>query len=94
MKKKHKAGQAFRMAANSLWWSKNELGNFYRRIKSRSGHGVAVDATVRKIATIWYMMQNKKEAFNPLALNEYQKNDKEKKFKQLENQLKKLRAAS
>lgn len=94
MKKKHKAGQAFRMAANSQWRSKNELGNFYRRIKSRSGPGVAVVATARKIATIWYMMQTKQEAFNPVALNEYQKTYKEKKIKQLENQLKKLREAS
>jgi transposase len=94
MRKKHKAGQAFRIAANSQWRSKNELGNFYRRIKSRSGPGVAVVATARKIATIWYMMQTKQEAFNPIALNEYQKNYKEKKIRQLKYQLEKLRAAS
>ena len=82
------------MAANSQWRSKNELGNFYRRIKSRSGFGVALVATARKIATIWYMMQTKQEAFNPVALYEYQKTYKEKKIKQLENQLKKLRATS
>lgn len=94
MRKKHKAGQAFRMAANSQWKSKNELGNFYRRIKSRSGPGVAVVATARKIATIWYIMQVKQEAFNPQALYEYQISYKEKKIKRLENQLLKLRAAS
>lgn len=94
MKKNQNAGQAFRMAANSVWRSKNELGNFYRRIKSRSGPRVATVATARKMATIYYMMMVKKEAFNPQALNEYQKCYKEKKIRRLENQLAKLRAAS
>jgi len=70
------------------------LGNFYRRIKVRSGPGVAVVATARKIATIWYMMQTKREALNPEAFNEYQKSYKEKRIKRLENQLAKLRAVS
>jgi len=82
------------MAANSQWQSKNALGNFYRRIKARSGPGVAIVATARKIATIWYMMQTKREAFNPEALNKYQKSYMDKRIKRLENQLAKLRAAS
>ena len=94
MKKKHNAGQAFRIAANTVWRSKNELGNFYRRIKSRSGPAVAVVATARKMATIYYMMMVKQEAFNPRALFEYQQCYKEKKIRRLENQLTKLRAAS
>lgn len=94
LKKNQNAGQAFRMAANSVWRSKNELGNFYRRIKSRSGSRVATVATARKMATIYYMMMVNKEAFNPQALNEYQKCYKEKKIRRLENQLAKLRSAS
>jgi len=94
MKKKHNAGQAFRMAASTVWRSNNELGNFYRRIKSRGGSAVATVATARKIATIYYMMMVKKQSFNPQALNEYQQCYKEKKIRRLENQLAKLRAAS
>lgn len=94
MKKKHKAGQAFRMAGNSVWNSKNELGNFYRRIRSRSGPGVAVVATARKIATIYYKMIVNKEAFNPYALNEYQQYYNERKIRRLENQLERLKTIS
>ena len=51
-KKKHHAGQAFRMAVSSMYRSKNPLGDFYRRIKAKAGPGKAVVATARKIAII------------------------------------------
>ena len=53
MKKKHNAGQAFRMAANSLYHSKSSLGDYYRRIKSKAGAKKAVVATARKLAIIY-----------------------------------------
>ena len=92
-KKKHYAGQAFRMAASSLNNSKTPLGDFYRRIKARSGPGKAAVATARKIATIYYHMVKNKEAYNPKSLFEAQEKYKEHKIKRLEMQLQKLRAA-
>lgn len=93
LKKQHRAGQAFKIAANSLWRSENELGNHYRRIKSKAGPAKAVVATARKIATIYYTMIQKKEAFNPHALKTFQETYKEKKIRQLKKQLAKLEAA-
>jgi hypothetical protein len=93
MKKKHRAGQAFRMGASTLWNSKNELGDFYRRIKARSGPSKAIVATARKMATIYYMMMTKKEKFNPKGLIEYQQIYKQKKIKRLRRQLTDLEAA-
>jgi transposase len=92
MKKKHYAGQAFRMAALSLNNSKSPLGDFYRRIKSKAGPGKAVVATARKLAIIWYKMLSKQETFNPRALEEYQQKYKEKKIIQLKKKLASLEA--
>jgi transposase len=44
-KKKNRAGQAFKTAASTLTRSQNELGDFYRRIRSKAGPKQAVVAT-------------------------------------------------
>ncbi len=88
-KKKNRAGQAFKTAASSLARSKNELGDFYRRIRARSGPKQAVVATARKIATIWYNMVKKQKIFSPRPFAEYQEEYKEKKIKHLQKELEK-----
>jgi len=93
MKKKHYAGQAFRMAANSLYKNKSPLGDYYRRIKTKAGAGKAVVATARKLAIIYYKMVANKEAFNPQALIDYQYKYKEKKINQLKKKIALLEAA-
>jgi transposase len=86
-KKKNRAGQAFRAAASSLSRSQNELGDFYRRVRSRSGPKQAVVATARKLAVIWYKMISKGEEFCPIGNEEYKEQYKNKKIKYLLKQL-------
>src|SRR5665648_105437 len=93
MKKKHSAGQAYRMAANSLYHSKSPLGDYYRRIKAKAGAGKAVVATARKLGIIYYKMVANKEAFNDKALEDYQQKYKQKKINQLKRKLQLLEAA-
>jgi transposase len=93
MKKKHYAGQAFRMAANSLYHSKSPLGDYYRRLRAKAGAAKAVVATARKLAIIYYKMVDNKEAFNPKALEDYQHKYKEKKINQLRKKIAQLEAA-
>lgn len=93
MKKKHHAGQAFRMAAASLHSSKSPLGDFFRRIRARAGAGKATVATARKIAVIFYHMVTEKTNFNPEKLIRSQQLYKDHKIKILEKQLAKLKAA-
>jgi transposase len=93
VKKKHHAGQAFRIAASSLYKSHTPLGDYYRRIKSKAGAGKAVVATARKLAIIYYKMVANKEAFNPKALEDFQKKYKERKINQLKNKIALLEAA-
>jgi transposase len=92
-KKKHHAGQAFRMAAMGLNNSKSPLGDYYRRIKAKAGRAKAVVAAARKLAIIYYKMVSNKEAFNPKALEDYQQKYKEKKINQLKKKIALLEAA-
>jgi len=93
LKKKHHAGQAFRMAASSLYGSQSPIGDFYRRIRARAGAGKATVATARKIAVIFYHMVTEKTNFNPDMLLKSQQKYKDHKIKILEKQLAKLKAA-
>lgn len=92
-KKKHHAGQAFRIAANSLYNSKSPMGDYYRRIRAKAGAAKAVVATARKLAIIFYKMVINKEAFNPSAIEDYQQKYKEKKINQLKKKIALLEAA-
>ncbi len=52
-----KAGLIFKQAAQSLMISKNNgLGAFARRLKSRRGSAVAIKATARKLAVLYYKL--------------------------------------
>jgi transposase len=55
-KRKNFVGQAFRVAASTLSRSKGYLGDYFRRIQSRSGHHQAIIATAHKLARIVYHM--------------------------------------
>ena len=92
-KKKHHAGQSFRIAANSLSNSKSPMGDYYRRLRAKAGAAKAVVATARKLAIIFYKMVSNKESFNPAAIEDYQKKYKEKKINQLKKKIALLEAA-
>ena len=93
MRKKHHAGQAFRMAAQGLTNSKGPMAEFYKRIKAKAGPGKAIIATARKLAVIWYNMIANQQAFNPKLLEDYQHKHKEKQINYLKRKLQSLEAA-
>jgi len=66
LKTKNRAGQAFRMAAQSVKKADNPFGALYRRLRSRLGPAQAM-------ARVVYKMLKYKEEYNPLSVNEYQK---------------------
>jgi len=84
--KKNKAGQAFMLAAATLKNSEHWLGHFYRRIKARSGAAIAIKATARKIALIFYKMLKNGIEFNPIPIETYNQYFKERRMKSLEKQ--------
>ena len=93
-KKKHYAGQVFRMAAMSLCNNKGPLGDYYRRIRATSGHQKAIVALARKLAVIYYKMMTTKEKYNPQSLIDYQEKWRERKIKNVEKYLNKLKGAA
>jgi len=93
-KKKHYAGQVFRMAAMSLKNNKGPLGDFYRKIRSMAGGAKAIVALARKLAVIYFCMMTNQTKYNPQSLIDYQEKYKERKIKNLEKQLKKLKEAA
>lgn len=86
VKKKNRAGQAFLMAASTLKKSDHWLGAFYRRIKAKNGGAVAIKATARKLALIFYKMLKERLDFNPLPIETYNQYFKEHKLKYLKKQ--------
>jgi len=93
-RKKHYAGQVFRMAAMSLKNNKGPLGDYYRKIRSVAGGPKAIVALARKLAIIYFCMMTNKTKYNPQTLIDYQEKHKERKIKYLEKQLKKLKEAA
>jgi transposase len=93
-KKPNAAAQAFRMAANSLKQSKNWLGDYFRRMRSKGGQKYAIVATARKLAIIYYKMVRFKKSFTPVDMLEYNKKYKQAKIAYLERLLKRLRVAA
>jgi hypothetical protein len=70
-KVKNRAAQAFRMAASSLHSSKCALGAFFRRIRARNGFKMAVAATARKLAVIFYFMLKDRIQYKPMDESQY-----------------------
>lgn len=94
MKKKNRAGQTLRMAASTLFSNKTPLGDYYRRMKSKYGGKGASLATAHKLARIIFKMLETKEEFNYEMLIESQNKYREKKIRQLEMQLARLKKAA
>ncbi len=89
-KKKNKAGQAFRDAANSLWRAHNPFGDYLRRKKAKSGSKSAVVATAKKIASVYYVMVVNNTEFNPVQLNKGTRKYLQNKLNYLEKMVKEV----
>ncbi|TAJ06833.1 IS110 family transposase [Marinilabiliaceae bacterium JC017] len=70
-KKKNRAGQAFRDAANALWNSQTPLGDYLRSKKAKKGARQAIVATARRIASIYYTMVTERVNFDSHYLEKY-----------------------
>ena len=81
LKTKNRAGQAFRLAANSVKKADCPFGVMYRRLRSRLGPAQATVATAHAIAKVVYKMLKYKVEYDPLSVNEYQKRYEEQQVK-------------
>lgn len=80
----NRAAEGFRLAAFSLYRSQTALGAFLRRIKSKQGPPIAITATARKIAVIFYSLLTKGVEYIEIGLNYYEEKYKERILKGLQ----------
>jgi transposase len=90
IKTKNRAGQAFRMAAQSVKQANNPFGMLYRRLRTRLGPAQATVATAHAIARVVYKMLKYKVEFDPLSVNEYQAKYDEQQVKYMKKRAAKL----
>lgn len=70
-----KAGQIFRQIGQSLIESKKiALGAFGRRLKAKRGPGIAVKATARKLATLYWRLMVKGLEYTEKGIKAYEEN--------------------
>lgn len=89
-KKKNPVGLIFRQCANSLYKSNEPLGDYFRHIKSRSGHVQAMVATGKKLATIFYKIISTKIEYDPAVYSSHRKAQLDHKIVNLRNRLQRL----
>lgn len=77
-----RAGQIFKMSANSIMNSKKiALGAFGRRIKTRRGPSIAIKAVARKLAEMYYNLFDKGLQYVELGVQNYFNKQKERELK-------------
>ena len=73
LKQDNRAGQALRLAAQSLMRSKSAFGAYYRRLAARVGVQQALVATAHKIARTVYALLKKRIPFQDMGVGEYER---------------------
>ena len=86
----NRAAHAFRMAAYGLHRSQSALGAFLRRKKTHLGAPKAITATAHKLARIFYQMVKNRSEYKDLGVEYYQNRYKERMFRNLKHNAKKL----
>ena len=89
-KRKNPVGFVFRQCANSLKSSKEPMGEYFRHIKARGGHMQAIVATAKKLATIFYIMVERKQEYDISVYSSHRKTQLSKNIAKLRYKLNKL----
>jgi transposase len=90
LKTKNRAGQAFRMAAQSVKQADCVFGVMYRRLKARLGPAQATVATAHAIARVVYRMLKYKVEYETISVEEYEKKYRDQQFKYMRKKAAKL----
>jgi len=90
LKTKNRAGQAFRMAAQSVKKSNTVFGSFYRRLRTRLDKAQATVATAHMIARVVYRMLKYQAEYESINIEEYEVKYKEQQIKYMKKKAAKL----
>ena len=86
----HRAGQAFRQAAQSGARSQSIFGACFRAIRGKRGAETAVVATAHKMARVVYHMLKYREAFTPESSQALDQNRRQRELHKLQRRAKAL----
>ena len=90
LKTKNRAGQAFRMAAQSVKQSDSVFGVMYKRFRARQGPSQATVSTAHAIARVVYRMLKYQVEYETISVNEYEKKYEEQQVKYFKKKAAKL----
>jgi transposase len=90
LKTKNRAGQAFRMAAQSVKKSESVFGVMYKRFRARQGPAQATVSTAHAIARVVYRMLKYQVEYEAISVNEYEKKYEEQQVKYFKKKAAKL----
>lgn len=89
-KKKNPVGIIFRQAANSLKAAKCPLGDYFRHMRAKGGHLQAMVATGKKLASIFYIMVQRKTEYDEEVYMNHRKAELQNKVMYLQKRLKRM----
>lgn len=91
MPNKSRIGQIFRESAMSIAASKHlALKGFYNRIKARGGYKVAIKATARKLASLFYKYMTRGFAYVEEGIRKYEESYKRRALKTYEKKAREM----
>ena len=90
LKTGNRAGQAFRLAAQSLSRKRDGFGAYYRRQCARLGPQKAIVATAHKLARVFYQMLKQHKPFQALSAQDYEQQVRQRELAHLQKKAKKL----
>lgn len=90
MKTKNRAGQAFRLAAQSVKRADCVFGSLYRRLKGRLDKAQATVATAHAIARVVYRMLKYKVEYEKISVEAYEQKYKEAQIKYMKKKAEKF----
>ena len=89
-KKKNPVGIIFRQAANTLKAAKNPLGDYFRHMRAKGGHLQAMVATGKKLASIFYLMIQRKVEYDETIYSGHRKFELQNKVAYLQRKLQRM----
>jgi len=86
----NRAGQIFRLAAQSVMRSNNAFGAFFRRMRAKHGPKKATVATAHKIARAFYYMLKYRRPYHGQSADEYDAKEREREIARVTKKAHKL----
>ena len=90
LKAQNRAGQIFRLAAQSVSRTDTECGAFFRRMRAKSGAQKAIVATAHKLARAFYHMLKHRTPYHGHSAEEYEAKERQREIARLTKKAHKL----